>query len=102
MREPAEMLDAERDEFVTASDTNFTTASIHPVLPRYTAIDEGSLYRAGQYAPAGTYREIDGPRRTIVLYADDYLPASLDGRVACYERIATAADALADKLYQPQ
>jgi hypothetical protein len=97
MREPADTLDIEVSDIMAAEVENHFGTAARRVTPRYSAVDEGSLYRAGQYAPAGTYREIDGARRTVVLYADDFLPASLDGRVACYERVATAADILADK-----
>lgn len=43
-------------------------------------------FRAGERVPAGLYRQIDS-RRMVRLHGEDYLPASLDGRVACYERI---------------
>jgi hypothetical protein len=41
------------------------------------------LYLAGERVPAGTYREVDTGRE-IRLEREDYLPASLDGRVAAY------------------
>lgn len=44
------------------------------------------LYLAGHTAPPGYYREIE-TRRALHLEEEDILPASLDGRVACYERI---------------
>jgi hypothetical protein len=46
----------------------------------------GELYLAGTVAPAGLYRLV-GTNINIFLKEDDYLPASLDGRVACYELI---------------
>lgn len=45
---------------------------------------KGELYLAGQFVPAGVYRQLEN-RREIVLQYSDYLPASLDGQVACYE-----------------
>ena len=48
--------------------------------------DEGEIFLAGERVPPGAYREIAGPRM-VVLDHEDYLPASLDGRVACYERM---------------
>jgi hypothetical protein len=41
------------------------------------------LYLAGERVPAGTYREVDTGHE-IHLDTEDYLPASLDGRVAAY------------------
>lgn len=41
---------------------------------------------AGHLAPAGVYRDIE-TRREIFLRDGDVLPASLDGRVACYELV---------------
>ena len=49
-------------------------------------LEEGELYLAGQRVPPGTYRQI-GTGRVLCLDQYDILPASLDGRVACYERI---------------
>jgi len=48
--------------------------------------DEGELYLAGERVPPGLYRMI-GTTREINLGVEDTLPASLDGRVACYERV---------------
>jgi hypothetical protein len=47
----------------------------------------GELYLAGERVPPGVYWEISS-RREVRLEREDYLPASLDGRVACYQRIA--------------
>ncbi len=44
------------------------------------------LYLAGDTAPAGNYRQL-GTNRQITLEHDDFLPASLDGRVACYRKV---------------
>lgn len=51
-------------------------------LVRNDALVE-DLFLAGERVPAGTYREVDSGR-DICLEGEDYLPASLDGRVACY------------------
>jgi len=47
---------------------------------------DGEVYLAGERVPPGVYRQI-GTRREICLECEDMLPASLDGRVACYERV---------------
>jgi hypothetical protein len=47
-------------------------------------VDE--LFLAGERVPSGVYRQI-GSGREVMLDQDDVLPASLDGRVACYMRI---------------
>ena len=47
-------------------------------------VDE--LFLAGEKVPSGTYRQI-GNGREVSLEKEDVLPASLDGRVACYMRI---------------
>ena len=47
-------------------------------------VDE--LYLAGERAPRGVYKQL-GSERKIVLEHDDSLPASMDGRVACYVRM---------------
>ena len=46
----------------------------------------GEIYLAGERVAPGNYKQIDGHRR-ICLDHEDVLPASLDGRVACYERL---------------
>ena len=48
--------------------------------------DTESIYLAGELAPAGLYQRI-GTSHTIRLIHQDYLPATLDGRVACYARL---------------
>ena len=48
--------------------------------------DEDRVYLAGQRVPAGIYRQVGTPRE-IILETEDYLPASLDGCVACYQHI---------------
>jgi len=49
-------------------------------------IEDDEVYLAGQPAPAGRYKQIES-RREVYLDEAGALPASLDGRVACYERI---------------
>ena len=44
------------------------------------------LFRAGEYVAAGEYMEVDA-RRSVVLPSPDFLPARLDGRVACYRLV---------------
>ena len=46
---------------------------------------ENTLYLAGERVAAGFYRQLD-VKVTIHLEQDDFLPASLDGHVACYVR----------------
>lgn len=48
--------------------------------------DLGNLYCAGDDPTPGLYRQVDGPR-TIQINPGDRLPASFDGRVACYRRV---------------
>jgi hypothetical protein len=47
---------------------------------------KGELYLAGERVPPGIYREI-GNRREVCFEVEDILPATLDGRVACYELV---------------
>lgn len=49
---------------------------------------EREFLLAGHRAQAGNYREL-GSGRIVRLEQEDVLPASLDGRVACYIRIAS-------------
>ncbi len=44
------------------------------------------LFLAGERVTPGLYREIGG-HREVRLDDEDILPASLDGRVACYTRV---------------
>lgn len=46
----------------------------------------GELYLAGQRVPPGVYRQLE-TNREVTLEFEDVLPASLDGRVACYEKV---------------
>ncbi len=46
----------------------------------------GELFLEGQRVPPGLYRQV-GSEREVCLEIEDYLPASPDGRMACYERI---------------
>ena len=54
----------------------------------HQTVDENAeqVYLAGEKVLPGVYRQI-GSVREICLEAEDILPASLDGRVACYMRI---------------
>lgn len=51
----------------------------------YDATHE-DLFLAGEKVRPGIYRQIGGERE-VRLEREDVLPASLDGRVACYMRI---------------
>ena len=44
------------------------------------------LFLAGERVAPGFYRQVGGTRE-LRLEQEDYLPASLDGRVACYVRV---------------
>lgn len=50
-------------------------------------VDE--LFLAGEKVPTGTYKQVGGHRQ-VKVEGEDYLPASLDGRVACYLRVNNA------------
>lgn len=50
------------------------------------AHEESEIFVAGQCVSAGTYRERE-TQREVLIEQPGYLPASLDGRVACYERV---------------
>ncbi len=47
---------------------------------------DDELFLAGERVRPGTYRQLGGVRM-VRLDEDDFLPASLDGRVACYMRV---------------
>lgn len=49
-------------------------------------IEDIKFHLAGERVPAGRYRQIESSRE-ILLEKEDVLPASLDGRVACYKRV---------------
>jgi len=51
----------------------------------YDATHE-DLFLAGETVRPGVYRQIGGDRE-VRLEREDVLPASLDGRVACYMRV---------------
>jgi hypothetical protein len=44
------------------------------------------LFLAGQHAPRGRYKQLDGTY-VIELEHEDVLPAALDGRATCYTRV---------------
>lgn len=47
------------------------------------------LLLAGERVPPGVYRQV-GTNRVVVYDHEDVLPASLDGRVACYVRVQSS------------
>lgn len=47
---------------------------------------EGEVYLAGELVAPGIYRQIGGWRELHLDHAD-YLPASMDGHVACYRLV---------------
>jgi hypothetical protein len=47
---------------------------------------DDELFLAGEKVRPGMYRQVGGARQ-ILLEQEDFLPASLDGRVACYTRV---------------
>ena len=51
----------------------------------------GLAYTAGSQVPAGTYRRVDAPGRDVELPDVGRLPASFDGRVAIYVKVAPFA-----------
>lgn len=53
------------------------------------------LFLAGEKVLPGIYRQIGGGRE-IRLEQEDFLPASLDGRVACYMRIRNTWSQMTD------
>lgn len=58
-------------------------------------VNTEDLFIAGQRAPAGVYKQVGGDR-VVHLDTEDWLPASLDGRVACYMRLKSRAPAPPD------
>ena len=48
-------------------------------------VDE--LFLAGERVPSGVYRQMGSGREVMLDRDDEVLPASLDGRVACYMRV---------------
>lgn len=53
------------------------------------------LYLAGEKVMPGTYRQVGGGRE-VRIEKEDFLPASLDGRVACYQRVQSTWAELAE------
>ena len=52
---------------------------------------DGELYEAGKLAPPGRYLRVGTyPTIEVVLQDFDYLPASLDGHVALYQKVEPA------------
>ena len=52
---------------------------------------ESTLYLAGERVVAGSYRQLEA-KLIIHLDEEDFLPAGLDGHVACYVRIIDVED----------
>lgn len=53
------------------------------------------LFRAGEYVAPGAYNEIE-TGRCITLLSPDFLPARLDGKVACYRLAKGGQNAMAE------
>lgn len=51
------------------------------------------IYRAGERVAPGTYKQLNSAR-VVRLEQEDYLPASLNGRVACFERVESSWEEL--------
>jgi hypothetical protein len=66
--------------------------------------DFGDVFLAGETVPPGRYRQI-GTHRIVNLDSEQSLPSTLDGRVACYQRIdctwAAVKERIRDKLEEP-
>ena len=63
-----------------------------------TRADESAdeMYLAGEKVLAGRYRQV-GSAREVELDAEGVLPASLDGRVACYMRVHSTWEQIAQQ-----
>lgn len=61
----------------------------HEIDPQY-----GPLYLAGEYAPAGTYRNVGTGREIDLPQEGGFLPPSFDGSVAVYARAPRTWDGL--------
>jgi len=46
-----------------------------------------NLFLAGERVPSGVYQQLGGNGRMVTFDHDDFLPASLDSRVACYIKV---------------
>ena len=46
------------------------------------------MFLAGEHAPSGRYKQLDGSR-IIELDHEDVLPAAIDGHATCYTRVQT-------------
>ena len=60
-------------------------------------LDE-EVFLAGEKVRPGLYRQM-GTGREIRLDQDDFLPASLDGKVACYMLVQNKWGELSERLY---
>lgn len=55
--------------------------------PTEVGLSGGTIYHAGERAPAGQYARIDRPGAVVTLTQFDRLPASFDGTIAIYAPI---------------
>jgi hypothetical protein len=69
----------------TYTDLTARTPADNPDRPGCSEGEDAALFLAGRMAPAGAYR-LAGTDREVMLEQDDVLPATLDGRIAVYER----------------
>lgn len=60
-------------------------------------LSDEEFYLAGQKVLPGLYRQIGGGGREVRLEKEDFLPASLDGRVACYMRVNNTWGQMAER-----
>lgn len=66
------------------------------MLHRFENQDGEEIFVAGQRAMPGHYRMLE-TGRAVVLEHEDVLPASLDGRIACYVRVDNSWAQVADQ-----
>jgi len=67
-------------------------AMIVAEVPMDLSEDEG-IYTAGDVVPPGRYCRVDRPEgRTLILEQPGFLPGSLDGHVAVYQRLPPILD----------
>jgi len=57
---------------------------------------DDELFLAGERVMPGTYRQVGGARQ-VLLEQEDFLPASLDGQVACYMRVHSTWEQLSSQ-----
>ena len=59
-------------------------------------LGENDIYLAGEQVEPGIYYQLEGGRR-VLIEKEDFLPASFDGRVACYRRASQFSQSMATK-----